>query len=213
MLDAADVLIDREPVLRGLAIKRRSVISRIRVAIEIPGRIDKRIHGIGFAARRAAALGTDRVDKFRHSSQRRSSGERNVDILRQDHRQIFFRHCDDAVLLAIKHRDRRAPVALPRNSPVFQAIRNRRLAEVLLFGVRRHFSNRFVAAQTAVTPGVNQRPFMRHERQRWFGDGLFRIVRDRNNDETKFQFVLPGEFVITLVMRRHAHNGAGAVVH
>ena len=70
MFNAANVLIDGKPVLRDLAIERSPVVARVGVAIEIPRRIDERVHGIGLAPRRTAALGAGGIDEFRHSAER-----------------------------------------------------------------------------------------------------------------------------------------------
>ena len=82
VLDAADVLVDGEPVLRDLRVERSAVVVRVGVAIEIPGRIDERVHGVGFAARRAAALGTRRVDELGQAAERRSTGMCDIDCSR-----------------------------------------------------------------------------------------------------------------------------------
>jgi hypothetical protein len=55
VLDAADILIDRQPVIGGLRIGRR-VGLRCGEAGEIPGRVDERVHRVGFAAGRLAAF-------------------------------------------------------------------------------------------------------------------------------------------------------------
>ena len=80
VLDAADVLVDAaiaEPVLRDLAVERRVVVARVGVAIEIPGRIDERVHGVGLAARRAATLRTRGIRELRHAP----SGEPPVSVI------------------------------------------------------------------------------------------------------------------------------------
>ncbi len=68
-------------------------------------------------------------------------------------------------------------------------------------------------AKTAVSPGVDQHALVPDERKLRFGDGLFRIVRHRQNHDANFEVVLLGEFVVALVVRRHAHDGARAVIH
>ncbi len=151
-----------------------SVVVRVSVAIEIPGRIDERVHGIGLAARRAATLGTGRVDEPGQFAERRSTGERDLHIFRQNHRQIFFGHGDDSILLAIKHGDGRAPIALARNSPVFQAISDGGLAESILLGERGHLLDRIGALEAAVRAGIDQHALVRHKRKRRLGDGFLR---------------------------------------
>ena len=72
VLNAADVLVDGKPILRDFGIERSAVVVRVRVTIEIPGRIDEGVHGIGFAPRQTAALGTRRVDELGQTAERRS---------------------------------------------------------------------------------------------------------------------------------------------
>ena len=129
VLHAADVLVDGKPVLRDRRIERRVVVLRVRIAIEVPARIDKRVHRVGLALRRPAALGAGRVHKLRHARQRRAALLRNLDLLRQQHRQLLVRHRNQPVLLAVNHGNRRAPVALPAHAPILQAKGDLRLAK------------------------------------------------------------------------------------
>ena len=55
VFDAADVLIDGEPVIDHGSC-RTAVAGRLGIAIEIPGRIDEGVHGIGLAARAALRI-------------------------------------------------------------------------------------------------------------------------------------------------------------
>jgi hypothetical protein len=73
VLNSANVLVDpavTKPVLRYLSVEGRTVVVRIGVAIEVLGRIDESIHGVGFTPRRAATPGTHGVHKLRHSPER-----------------------------------------------------------------------------------------------------------------------------------------------
>ena len=56
VLDPADVLVHRQPVVDEVPAERRLVVLRIRVAQVVPGRVDERVHRVGLALRRAAAL-------------------------------------------------------------------------------------------------------------------------------------------------------------
>ena len=51
VLDAADVLVDRQPVVGDRGVGRRRLVGRIGEADEIPGRIDERVHRVGLAPR------------------------------------------------------------------------------------------------------------------------------------------------------------------
>ena len=50
VLDSADVLVDREPV-SAIARSNGAVVPRIRVAEEVPGRVDERVHRVGLSPR------------------------------------------------------------------------------------------------------------------------------------------------------------------
>src|SRR5205807_2022785 len=63
VLDAADVLVDRQPAVDRLAVGGRGGNPRVREAREIPGRIDEGVHSVGLAPR-----GTDTMDTFVDSS-------------------------------------------------------------------------------------------------------------------------------------------------
>ena len=68
VLDAADVVVDRAPVrdLRGS--NGAWSLSRVGVAVEVPRRIDERVHRVGLAAGRAAALRARGVDELGHAA-------------------------------------------------------------------------------------------------------------------------------------------------
>ena len=154
-------------------------------------------------------FGQLRVHEFRHARQRRLPLPCERHILRQPHRQLIVRHRHDAVLLAVNHRNRRAPVALPRNAPVLQPVRSFRRADLLGFGVRRHFLKGLLGRKTGVRPGIHQPPV--------FGERLAHPVGDeaasryRLDHDFHRQVVLLGKFEVALVVRRHGHHRAGAV--
>ena len=120
MFDAADVLIDGQPVgaLRRIADRGKAGI--------VPGAVHERVQRIGLPARRLSAGGAVHVFPGRVMVQRIA---RLVEghILRQAHRQHLRRHRHDAADLAINHRDRAAPIALAREAPVAQAVIDRTL--------------------------------------------------------------------------------------
>ena len=51
----------------------------------------------------------------------RIAGAVEAHVLRQLHRQVLLRHRHDAAFLAMDHRDRATPIALPRDAPIAQA--------------------------------------------------------------------------------------------
>src|SRR2546423_15347905 len=122
MSNAADILIDGKPVGDFLGVVGSFVVVGIAVAIEIPGGIDKGVHGIGLAARGSSAFRTNGVHEFRERRKRRGTFSRESGILREDDRQILIGNRHDAILLTVNNRNRRAPVPLARNAPIAEAV-------------------------------------------------------------------------------------------
>ena len=154
--DSADVLVNRKPVTHFLLIERRGAIVRICVAIEIPGRINERIHRIRLAPRRTAAFRTRGVHKFRRTSQRRLSLPRKRNVFRQTHWQLIVRHRHDPIFFAVNDRNRRAPIALPRNAPIFQPVSRLASAVALRLRVSDHLFLRLLGGKPVVRPGIHQ---------------------------------------------------------
>ena len=119
VLDAADILVDREPVADGIRIDRHLRMRRAE-AREVPGRIDEGVHGVGLARGRPAAARAGHVLPGGMAIERIAAAV-EAHILRELHRQILLRHRHDAAFLAMDHRDRATPIALPRDAPVAQA--------------------------------------------------------------------------------------------
>ena len=85
------------------------------------------------------------------------TGERDLDVLGQNYGQVFFRHWHDAVFFAIEYGNGRAPIALARDPPVFQAVGDGGFAEAMFLSERRHFADRVGTLKTAELAGVDQR--------------------------------------------------------
>ena len=62
-------------------------------------------------------------------------------------------------------------------------------------------------------PELMSHAFMRGEGQLRLRHRFFRIVRHRKNHQPDFELVFFGELVVALVMRRHAHDRARAIIH
>src|SRR5262249_35524535 len=99
-------------------IERRTSVMRVGVAVEVPGRVDKSVHRVGLAARRTATFWACCIQEFRHIQQRRPTRERDVNVVREQYGQLAFGYRHDAILLAIEHGNRRAPITLARYAPV-----------------------------------------------------------------------------------------------
>ena len=154
VLDAADVLVHRHPVLRSGA-DHRVVELRVAIAHEVPGAVDEGVHRVGFAARRAAAGRAGDVQERAVLGERvaRAVGDQ---VFGQDDRQVLLGHRDDAARLAVDDRDRRAPVALPADAPVAQAPGHLLAAQAAVLERRRDRVDRDLVRQAAVVVGVDR---------------------------------------------------------
>ena len=108
----ADVLVDLKPVRDFLRIEGCAIVLRIAIPVEIPGRIDKRVHGVGLAPGGAAALRTLHVDERGNIFERRSAPTRNLHVERQQHGEFGFRNSNHAIVGAMDHRNWSSPIAL-----------------------------------------------------------------------------------------------------
>ena len=122
MLDPADVLVDREPVVRHRAVERRGVVPRIGVAKEVPGRVDERVHRVGLSPRLPVARRTRGAHPVLRRRQRRAALREILGHLGEQHRQVVVRDRHDAAPVAVHDRDRAAPVPLAGEQPVTQAV-------------------------------------------------------------------------------------------
>jgi hypothetical protein len=130
---------------------------------------------------------------------------------RQHHRQIPIRHRHHSVVLAIHHRNRRAPISLARNPPILQPKGRLPPPKSLFLRKRRHLDDRHIRRQSVIPPRIHQLPvrmipirfghFLRNQR--------FALRRLHHNSNR--QTILPAKFEIPLVMRRNAHHRPGAV--
>ncbi len=102
VFDAADVLIDGEPIGDGFGIEGRGAVVRVAVAIEIPGRIDEGVHGVAFAAAGAAAFGALDIDELRDAFERGAAFAGDLDVERKQDGQILFVNRYDAARLRNK---------------------------------------------------------------------------------------------------------------
>ncbi len=208
VLDAAAIEIDRAPICDFLRIERQRVVVRVREPVEVPRGIDEGVHGVGLALGRAATLRTFHVHEFRNRSQRRIATAGEFGHLRQFHRQLFIRHRHQAVGRTMDHRDRRAPVALPRNPPVLQAVLHCAVTDAALFRVPGHGLERLFGRQPVKLAGVEQHVV----RRRVVVLALFRRrTIARPDDRHDRQLVLLREIEVALVVRRHAHHRSRAV--
>src|ERR1700676_5003192 len=96
--NAANVLIDREPLVDGYGIKWSRVVPGIAVTIEIPRGIDESIHSVALALCIAATLRALHIHERGDLGQRRPALTRELHVIGEDHREIFFWHRNHAAL-------------------------------------------------------------------------------------------------------------------
>src|SRR4030095_14242281 len=91
-------------------------------------------HGVGFAARRTAALGTSDFGKKLAFGERRTAFAGKWNVFRERYRQLTLRHRHRTAAIAIDNGYWRAPIALTRHAPIAQTIANRLLPPPLFLG-------------------------------------------------------------------------------
>ena len=114
VINAADVLVNRQPVSRDFRVKRHFGVVRIGVAKVIPRRINERVHRVGFAFRGFAA----RFGQFVFTnSGTRARGDSPVPVngAVSGKRTGRFSYCSGTApqLVAVNNRNRCAPKSLP----------------------------------------------------------------------------------------------------
>ena len=138
--------------------------------------------------------------------QRRLAGRAELRVLRQQHWQVVLRDGHGAAVVAVDDRNRRAPVALARNEPVAHPVLNGPLAPALRLDEIGDALLRLDAGQAVELAGAHLGALV--------DVGLGQLptvpVRRRDDDRDR-QIVFLGELEVALVVRRDAHDDAGAV--
>ena len=211
VFNAANVLVHRHPVVGALGHHLLGVLG-VAIAHEVPRRIDKRVHGVGFAARGFAAHRTHHTGVEAFVFVQRITRTIGDAILRQHHGQIFFGHRHSAVFIAMDDGNRRAPITLTANAPVAQTPSGFLLAQTFGSQVSGHGFQSVFEIQAVVFARVDQHavdlvakaivPLGVAEGHAFGGHHLL-----------NGQLVLQRKRKVTLVVRWHAHHGAIAVAH
>ena len=205
VLDAADVLIHRQPVVGSRRIQHALVVVRGAVAGVVPGGLHEGVEGIGLAERFLAVVGglgplgvslDGALDAIHHH------------IFRQQYRQLIFRGRHHGTVRQGQHGDGGAPVALTGNAPVAQTVVDGALALAEPFQLVGDGIEGTLEVETVELAGVEQHALL----------GISRFAHvdvtiNRLDDRLDLEAVLGGEFVVTQVVTRYRHHGAGAVVH
>ena len=152
VLDPADVLVDREPVIDPCIEHMPALVGRA-VAGVIPGRLEEGVEGVGLTLRLAAAGRAARLIELRHALEGRGHALEGH-VLRQYHRQLGLRHRHRPAGGAVDDRDRTAPVALAGDPPVPEPVVDLAAAPAVAFEVRRDGVEGRLRVQTVEGPGV-----------------------------------------------------------
>ncbi len=113
VFNAADILVHGQPVVHPFCIQGAILVVRARIAVKIPGRLYKSVHGIRFTSGFTVAFGASGFGKGQFKGQRRSPIGPHVQIQRQYHRQIFFVNRNNAAFFTMDHGDGCSPISLP----------------------------------------------------------------------------------------------------
>ncbi|KAF5028666.1 hypothetical protein DSECCO2_656680 [anaerobic digester metagenome] len=208
VLHAADVLVHGHPVLERGGVECAVILAGAGVAREIPRGLHEGVHGVGFAAGLAPALGAGAFREFGGVGQGRAAILVGAHFQRQQHGQVLVLFGHHAAGIAVHHGNGCAPVTLARDVPVAQAVVDgaaalaggfQRIGDLLLGGL---------VGQAVEFAGIDQQarlgPGGLH------GGGVKRVAF-RLDDHLHGQVVLAGEFEVALVVRGHGHDRAGAV--
>ena len=122
MFCTADIFIHWQQLVDNFRIPGHLCIFIIRISEIVPGGADKRIHRIRIAFCIGTADGALAIHKALMLSQRRSAIRREVHIIGEFHRQIFFRHRYITTMRAVNDRNGSTPVSLAGNQPVAQTV-------------------------------------------------------------------------------------------
>ena len=207
----SDILIHRHPGPYLFHVKGGFRILRINESQEIPGRIHKGVHGVGVPAGRALAPGAPGFHELRDVFQGGTPrGFIVFHVGRKEHRKVLLRHGDDPAPGAVDHGDGGTPVALAGNQPVPEAIAHGGSPEPPLFQI-------FLDGPDALLRGKAREGAGVHHHTLFFkGFGHLRRIRrlavSRTDHHPDGEVVFPGEFKVPLIVGRHAHHHARAVV-
>ena len=208
VLDAADVLIDRHPIVSFFLGKRLGLIVRIAVANEIPGRIDEGVHRVRLAQGIRAALGTFAMQETFARLERRQCAGHKIDILGKPHGKLLLRHQHGTAMRTINHRNRAAPVALTGNEPIAQAIIHLFAPNPHLLKFFRDGPAPFRRCQPRKFTGIDQNAVVMIRVFHCLKRQIPRFVLD---DELHRQIVFFRKRKVAFIMRRDGHDRARAV--
>src|SRR5215470_2043931 len=215
VLNAADILVNRQPRIDRFAVGRSRFNPRIGESRKIPRRVDERVHRVGFAlGGRAALRAVDMLPGRMVVEWIARLVER--DVFWERYRQVLFGYRDNAAVVAMNDWDWTAPITLPRNTPITQA----KIDLTLGYGtVAPAF---FLQSPRNFLLGLRdchavQEPRVDHAAIAIISDvgddEAFRILTRRADHWGVAESVFVYEIEVALIMRRAAKDGARAVLH
>ena len=208
VLNATHVLVHGQPAIHGLAAKWQRGVFGIAVAKEIPAGTHKCVHGVRLPLRRGTATGANNRNPVLELGQGRGPLTAEGHVAGQLHGELVFWNRNHAAARAMDHRDGAAPVALPGNQPIPQAVLHPLLTPAIGFsgcgdGVFSSGTGKAIKGT-----GMDEDPGLSPGRSL---EGM--LIRSFRNDYLlDRQLVLAGELEIPLVVGRHTHDSPGAVV-
>ena len=198
VLDAADVLVHRQPVLHAL-IDHGTRIVAAGEAQKVPRGVDECVHGVGLTPRLCAASRAAAGEKGRILEQRIAAAVRHQ-ILRQHHRQIGIRHRHRAACRALDYGD----------GPVAQSPGRLFLAETKTLEIGGNGIHRRLKFQAVVCTRIDAAPMLGVPRLP--GRGAVGAPRQCDHGLDR-QGVFQCELEIPLIVGGHAHDRALAIAH
>ena len=208
MRHTAHVLIHGHPPAGLVRIERTVVLARVEVPQEVPRRVDEGVHRVRVAPGRGTAPRASHHSPALRRTQRRSTLGLEVQpfAARQAHGQVRQRHRHLATGRAVDDGDRRAPVALAGDQPVPQPVGDRSPASAALGEHGQHALDRVGLVQPVQRPGIDVQAVVGGRLA-----GLPRVGVGGHDDPHR-QVERAGEVEVALVVGRHRHDRARAVV-
>ncbi len=209
VFNAADILVNGEPLVDSFLVKGLCVVLGGQVAQEIPRAVNKGVHCVGFALCVLAALWALCVHESCARQKRGLAAAFKFNVSWQKHRKLFVRHGHHAAVRAIDNRNRSAPVTLARDEPVAKLEVDRCLSDFFFFHPCGDFPFSVFVLKPVKFAGVNKCAGL--------GIGFFenRVrVHVRALDYIdEFKAVFSREYKVARVVGRNGHYRAGAIFH
>src|SRR5215211_7452770 len=128
VLDAAGVLVNREPLLSPLGVERSLVVVGREITVLVPRGVHESVYRVRLARGRAAAVGAFRIVEVMVELVGRFARRHKLGFLGEQNRQVLLEDGDDTAFVAEDYANWGPPIALAADQPVVQPVRDRGLA-------------------------------------------------------------------------------------